>query len=156
MVGVWSIKPVILNAEIQIGPALRGLRNQPWEFRCKGYLFSMPTTSRNRGIYKVYWQQFAIEVLLVIGLSPCQPDHTFESSTTIKMITMQIVWLSSSLWKVRDPVTKELHNHFDDELLIKIEWHEVAVLFIIQLTAQQLTVRALELSHIEQSIIYYL
>ena len=37
--------------------------------------------------------EFAVEVLRVIGLSPCQPDHAFESSTTI---TMQIPWPSSS------------------------------------------------------------
>ncbi len=48
----------------------------------------------------------AIEVLRVIGLSQCQPDHAFESSTTIKVITMQIIWPSS--WKVRHLVTKEL------------------------------------------------
>ncbi len=41
--------------------------------------------------------QFAVEVLRVIGLSPCQPDHAFESSTMIKVITMQILWPSSSL-----------------------------------------------------------
>ncbi len=58
---------------------------------------------------------FAVEVLRVIGLSPCQPDHAFESSTAIKVITMQILWPSSSLWKVHDPVTKELRNHFDGE-----------------------------------------
>ena len=59
---------------------------------------------------------FAVEVLRVIGLSPCQLDHAFESSTTIKVITMLILWPSSSLRKVRDPVTKELRNHFDGEL----------------------------------------
>ncbi len=32
-----------------------------------------------------------------IGLSPCQPDHAYESSTTIKVITMQILLPSSSL-----------------------------------------------------------
>ncbi len=56
---------------------------------------------------------FAVEVLRAIGLSPCQKDHAFESTTTIKVITMQILWPSSSLWKVRDPVTKELRNHFE-------------------------------------------
>ena len=56
----------------------------------------------------------AVEVL--IRLSPCQPDHAFESSTTIKVITMRILWPSSSLWKVRDLVTKDLRNHFDGEL----------------------------------------
>ncbi len=60
--------------------------------------------------------EFVVEVLRVIGLSPCQPDHAFESSITIKVITMQILWPSSSLWKVRDPVTKELRNHFDGKL----------------------------------------
>ncbi len=54
---------------------------------------------------------FAVEVLRVIGLSPCQPDHAFEASTTIKVITMQILWPSSSLWSV----TKELRSHFDGE-----------------------------------------
>ncbi len=54
-------------------------------------------------------------MLRVIGLSPCQPDHAFKSSTTIKVITMQSLWPSSSLWKVRDPVTKDLHNHFNGE-----------------------------------------
>ncbi len=59
----------------------------------------------------------AIKVLRVIGLSPCQPDHAFESSsTTIKIITTQVVWLSTLLRKVPDPVTMELHNHFDYEL----------------------------------------
>ena len=43
-------------------------------------------------------------------------DHAFESSTTIKVVTMQILWPSSLLWKVQDPVTKELCNHFDGEL----------------------------------------
>ncbi len=62
--------------------------------------------------------KFAVEVLRVIGLSPCQPDHAFESSTTIKVITMQIPWLSLLLWKVHDPVTKELHNHFHVEFLL--------------------------------------
>ncbi len=37
----------------------------------------------------------------------------FESSTTIKVITMQILGPSSSLWKVCDPVTKELRNQFN-------------------------------------------
>ncbi len=36
---------------------------------------------------------FAVEVLCVIRLSPCQPDHALESSTTIKVITMQILCL---------------------------------------------------------------
>ncbi len=58
---------------------------------------------------------FAVEVKRVIRLSPCQPDHAFESSTTIKVIIMKILWPSSSLGKVRDPVTKELRNHFDGE-----------------------------------------
>ncbi len=40
---------------------------------------------------------FAVKVLHVIGLSPCQLDHAFESSTTIKVITMQILRPSSSL-----------------------------------------------------------
>ena len=37
---------------------------------------------------------FAVEVLRVIGLSPC---HAFGSSTMIKVFTMQILWPSSSL-----------------------------------------------------------
>ncbi len=57
--------------------------------------------------------QFAIKVLRVIRLSPCQPERTFELSITIKVITMQIIWSSS--WKVRDQVTKELCNHFAGE-----------------------------------------
>ncbi len=66
--------------------------------------------------YKVKeFSQFAIEVLCVIGLYACQSDHAFESSTMIKMITMQILRLSLSLWKVRDSVTKEFRNHFYDE-----------------------------------------
>ncbi len=57
----------------------------------------------------------AIVVLCVSQLPLGQPDHAFEFSTTIKVITMQILLPSSRLWKVRDPVTKELHNHFDAE-----------------------------------------
>ncbi len=44
-----------------------------------------------------------------IRLSPRQLDHTFKSSTTIKV---QILWLSSWLWKVHHPFMKELNNHF--------------------------------------------
>ena len=32
--------------------------------------------------------------------------------TAIKLITIQILWPSLILWKVRGQVTKELHNHF--------------------------------------------
>ena len=57
----------------------------------------------------------AIVVLCVSRLPQGQPDHAFEFSTTIKVITMQILWPSSSLRKVCDPVTRELRNHFDAE-----------------------------------------
>ena len=75
-----------------------------------------PTVSSSQGKSSLLRKLFAVKVLRVIGLSPCQPDHAFESSTTIKVIIMHIPWPSSSLWKVRDPVTKELCNHFDGEL----------------------------------------
>ncbi len=70
--------------------------------------------------------QFGSEVFRVIRLSPYQPDHAFESSTTTKVITMLILWPSSSLWKVREPVTKELRNHFAGEyriLMTASGWH---------------------------------
>ncbi len=38
--------------------------------------------------------------------------HAFESSTTIKVITMQMLWPSVY------PVNKELRNHFADELSV--------------------------------------
>ncbi len=54
-----------------------------------------------------------------LSLSKCYMDYLhvnrIKSSTTIKLITMQILWPSSSLWKVCDPVTKELCNHFNGE-----------------------------------------
>ena len=61
---------------------------------------------------------FAVKMIRVIGLSPCQPDHAFKSSLPrLKLvITIQILWPSTSLWTLRDPVTKELRNHFNDEL----------------------------------------
>ena len=41
-----------------------------------------------------------------------------DSTITIKVITMQILWPSLLLWKVCDPVTKEFRNHFDGKLNI--------------------------------------
>ena len=48
----------------------------------------------------------------VVRLSPCKVDHAFESSTMIKVITMQNQWPSSSLWKLRVPIPSSWY-HFD-------------------------------------------
>ncbi len=50
----------------------------------------------------------------VTGLSPCQLYHAFETST-MNTVIMQILWPLWSLWRVCDPVTKELCNHFNSE-----------------------------------------
>ena len=62
---------------------------------------------------------FAIKVLRVIGLFPCQLDHAFEFWPMIKLIAIQSLWYTGRYERCVIRLQGELRNHFGGELCIQ-------------------------------------
>ncbi len=61
-----------------------------------------------------------------IEVFTCNLDFLLVNWITLSSSQLQSkwsLWPSSSLWKVRDPITKELHNHFADQSSVLDTWH---------------------------------
>ncbi len=94
-----------LDSELQTWPSMCewNCSQSPFDCACTTKMYFAPVCIDRFAFHRrVTHQTFRSNAIrhrsvpTVIRLSPCQPDYTFESSTTIKVINMQIIWPSLS------------------------------------------------------------